>query len=183
MAPRTVGAIALCPTGNVQGGYFFFSLSSGRRINRKKWTVLPMPDETIQRIHQLACRDQLGIKIQDSTGTENMHDPPPNKWGIMMIIPHMCPIKKALKKDDDSIPSIESLNEVAIRHNTDDFEPTADVTDTADTTTTTTRDDNDTSVTAEENIPEGEGIASDTMTAGVYTPDEDTNEDSSFTTG
>eukprot|EP00957_Ditylum_brightwellii_P136668 10422235-Ditylum_brightwellii.AAC.3 len=35
MAPRTVGAIALRPTGNLQGGYFFFSLSSGRRINRK----------------------------------------------------------------------------------------------------------------------------------------------------
>eukprot|EP00957_Ditylum_brightwellii_P195658 14907837-Ditylum_brightwellii.AAC.1 len=47
MAPRTVGAIALRLTGNVQGGYSFFSLSSGRRIDRKKWTVLPMPDDTI----------------------------------------------------------------------------------------------------------------------------------------
>ena len=29
MAPRTIGALALRPTGNVQGSFYFFSLSSG----------------------------------------------------------------------------------------------------------------------------------------------------------
>ena len=51
MAARTIGAIALCPTGNAQGGYFFFSLTTGRVLNRGRWTSLPMPNEVIDRIH------------------------------------------------------------------------------------------------------------------------------------
>jgi Reverse transcriptase (RNA-dependent DNA polymerase)/Zinc knuckle len=59
MVPRTVGAIALRPTGNDQGGHFFYSLSTGKRINRSRWTKLPMPDEVVQRVHQLARRDRM----------------------------------------------------------------------------------------------------------------------------
>ena len=33
MTSRTIGAIALGPTGNAQGGYYFLSLVSGRCIN------------------------------------------------------------------------------------------------------------------------------------------------------
>jgi hypothetical protein len=33
MAPRTIGALAMRPTGNAQGNYYFFSLSTGRIIN------------------------------------------------------------------------------------------------------------------------------------------------------
>ena len=54
MLPRTIGAIALRPTGNNQGGHYFFSLESGRRINRSKWTSLPMPSDVIKRVHELA---------------------------------------------------------------------------------------------------------------------------------
>jgi hypothetical protein len=34
MQARTMGAIALRPTGNAQGSYYFYSLSTGRRLNR-----------------------------------------------------------------------------------------------------------------------------------------------------
>ena len=51
---RTVGAIALRPTGNQQGGYFFMSLHTGRVINRLHTTKLPMPAEVIIRVEQLA---------------------------------------------------------------------------------------------------------------------------------
>ena len=51
---RTVGAIALRPTGNQQGGYFFMSLHTGRIINRLHATKLPMPAEVIARVDQLA---------------------------------------------------------------------------------------------------------------------------------
>eukprot|EP00957_Ditylum_brightwellii_P097962 7461784-Ditylum_brightwellii.AAC.1 len=85
-----------------------------------------MPDDTIQRIHQLACRDPLGIKRQDSTGMENMHDPPPEQMGNNDDDSTYTPNEEGSEKDDDSILSVESLNEVAIHHNTDDFEPTAD---------------------------------------------------------
>jgi acetolactate synthase regulatory subunit len=47
MATRTTGAIALRPTGNEQGGYFFFSLTTGRVLNRNRWTALPMPADVI----------------------------------------------------------------------------------------------------------------------------------------
>jgi hypothetical protein len=56
MASRTTGALALRPSGNLQGGYFFFSLASGRIICRNRWTILPMPQEVIDRIHILARR-------------------------------------------------------------------------------------------------------------------------------
>ena len=58
MRPRTVGAIALRPTGNSQGGYYFLSLNTGRRISRNHWTPLPMTQETIDRVHTLARRSK-----------------------------------------------------------------------------------------------------------------------------
>ena len=57
MATRTTGAIALRPTGNEQGGYYFYSLTSGRVLNRNHWTALPMPAEVIDQVHVLACRN------------------------------------------------------------------------------------------------------------------------------
>ena len=44
---RTIGAIALCPTGNAQGGYFFLSLTTGKVINCLHSTSLPMLKEVI----------------------------------------------------------------------------------------------------------------------------------------
>ena len=66
---RTIGALALRPTGNQQGGHYFFSLRSGRIINRNHWTPLPMPNEVIQRIHQLARRQGSGLVFKDRNGT------------------------------------------------------------------------------------------------------------------
>ena len=70
MMPRTSGAIALRPTGNAQGSYYFLSLHSGKRIARNNWTVLPMPAEVIATIHQLAvaCKKYKGIVFTDKHG-------------------------------------------------------------------------------------------------------------------
>jgi hypothetical protein len=54
MQSRTIGAIALRPTGNIQGGYQFFSLLTGKIMQRYNWTRLPMPNEVINRIDTLA---------------------------------------------------------------------------------------------------------------------------------
>eukprot|EP00957_Ditylum_brightwellii_P044045 3342503-Ditylum_brightwellii.AAC.1 len=40
---RTVGAIALQPTGNELGGHYFMSFLTGRRLSRNRWTELPLP--------------------------------------------------------------------------------------------------------------------------------------------
>ena len=67
MAARTIGAIALCPTGNTQGGYFFFSLTTGRVSNRGRWTSLPMPNEVIDRVHRMAHQEHgnNGLLFED----------------------------------------------------------------------------------------------------------------------
>ena len=54
MSPRTVGALALHPTGNAQGGFRFMSLSTGRVLNRLCTTALPMPDNVVDQVHQMA---------------------------------------------------------------------------------------------------------------------------------
>ena len=48
-----MGAICLGPTGNAQGGHWFFSLTSGCRIVCHCWTALPMPQEVILCVSQI----------------------------------------------------------------------------------------------------------------------------------
>jgi len=64
MLTRTTGAIAMRPSGNLQGGYFFLSLTTGRVLNRNAWTVLPMPAEVIERVEQLAQGNRGAGDIQ-----------------------------------------------------------------------------------------------------------------------
>jgi hypothetical protein len=54
---RSMGAIALTPTGNSQGAYHFLSLATGARISRHRWTELPIPDTAIARVEAIALRD------------------------------------------------------------------------------------------------------------------------------
>ena len=60
MIPCTTGAIALCSTGNAQGGHYFFSLTTGKHINRNQWTVLPKAADVVQWVNRL-CRRPLGL--------------------------------------------------------------------------------------------------------------------------
>ena len=61
--PRTIGALALHPTGNVQGGYFFLSLSMGKVINRMRWTRIPMPKEVIDQVERMAHQEHAGTTL------------------------------------------------------------------------------------------------------------------------
>jgi hypothetical protein len=47
LAPRTQGALALEPSGNVQGGHKFYTLNTGMVVVRWDWKVLPMPSLVI----------------------------------------------------------------------------------------------------------------------------------------
>ena len=62
MGTRTVGAIATRPTGNVQGGYYFISLSTGRCITCRDFTKLPMPEEVVDQVHRHARRAKANKK-------------------------------------------------------------------------------------------------------------------------
>ena len=63
MQERTTGAIALQPTGNAQGAYLIMSLTSGRILNRHKFTPLPLPQDVINGVHCLARRNPKGLDI------------------------------------------------------------------------------------------------------------------------
>ena len=71
MMSRTIGAIALHPTGNTQGGYHFMSLATGRRLTAKSWTVLPVPQDVIDGVHNLARKghnlNNIMFKTNDHT--------------------------------------------------------------------------------------------------------------------
>ena len=51
MDSRTIGAIALGPSSNLQGGYKFMNLYMGCLITWHRWMPLPMPKEVID-MHQ-----------------------------------------------------------------------------------------------------------------------------------
>ena len=74
MTPRTTGALAMQPTGNAQGGYWFYSLSTGQLLNRNHWTVLPMPAEVVQRVHQLAKNNPAGVNFTSNRNQEYNDD-------------------------------------------------------------------------------------------------------------
>jgi len=60
MSARTVAIIALRSTGHAQGGYYFYSLQTGWRIDRSASNPPPSPDPTsalqliINDVHALA---------------------------------------------------------------------------------------------------------------------------------
>ncbi len=52
MISRTTPSIVLGPTGNLQGTYKFFSLETGKKIKRRRFSPYPMPDSVIARVEQ-----------------------------------------------------------------------------------------------------------------------------------
>jgi hypothetical protein len=59
MVPRTHEAIALGPTGNLQGSVKFYCLKTGQVLKRWEFTPLPMPDQIIKQVNAFgACEKQ-----------------------------------------------------------------------------------------------------------------------------
>jgi hypothetical protein len=58
MSARTEGAIALLPVGNLQGSVKFLSLTTLKVITRDYWNPLPMPEEVIQFLNNLALKQK-----------------------------------------------------------------------------------------------------------------------------
>jgi Zinc knuckle len=78
MHARTTGAIAIRPTGNRQGGYYFMSLTTGRRLTRNRWTELPMPQDVIDRVNALGHRSNAPAALvfawRDGTPVDALDD-------------------------------------------------------------------------------------------------------------
>jgi hypothetical protein len=65
MHTRTTGAIVTKPTGNAQGGNWFYSLATGGMLDRRQWTPLPMSSDVIERINFLAKASQAGMNFRN----------------------------------------------------------------------------------------------------------------------
>ena len=78
MAPRTIPAICLGPTGNLQGSYFFFSLVTGLVIKRRLWSELPVPDAVIKRVAYYATKSGSPQGILFSNRFREPYDWPDN---------------------------------------------------------------------------------------------------------
>ena len=68
MKPRTSGAIALMSTGNLEGSWF---LSNLEIVNRTKATALPMTDNIIEYLNQIALdeKGRTASNFSDRYGT------------------------------------------------------------------------------------------------------------------
>jgi hypothetical protein len=60
MMPRTHKAIAVGPTGNLQGSVKFYSLDTGWIIKQWLFTPLPMPDQVIECVNAIGLRERQG---------------------------------------------------------------------------------------------------------------------------
>eukprot|EP00957_Ditylum_brightwellii_P021803 1645334-Ditylum_brightwellii.AAC.1 len=54
MTLRTSRSIALGLGANLQGGYKFLSLRTGQALNRRAFTKLPVPRDTVERVKEMA---------------------------------------------------------------------------------------------------------------------------------
>lgn len=60
---RTTPSIALNRTGNGQGGYYFMSLVTGKKLSRKQWDLVPMLDEAIATVEAMATKQNQPIMV------------------------------------------------------------------------------------------------------------------------
>jgi hypothetical protein len=67
MKERTVGVIAVGPTGNLQGGVSFFSIHTGCILDRgkKDYQLLNIPQDVVQRVEEMARKLDLGLMFGD----------------------------------------------------------------------------------------------------------------------
>ena len=57
MEEQATGAICLGSAGNSQGSYRFMSLTTGKVLNRRTWTKIPVANDVIRRVEELAGED------------------------------------------------------------------------------------------------------------------------------
>jgi hypothetical protein len=65
---RTKGAISLAPSVNLQGGFNFMALNTGKKIVRHSWDVIPMPDVVIARVNALGSDKPRQMNFIDRHG-------------------------------------------------------------------------------------------------------------------
>ena len=63
MKLHMIGALSLQPTDISQGGYYFYSLTTGHVIAWQRYTILPMLHEVIEHIHCKARQENASTGL------------------------------------------------------------------------------------------------------------------------
>lgn len=75
---RTTGAIALEENDNLQSGNKFLSLTTGRVLGRHNFTIFPITQDMINRVHELAAKEESKFVFTDRNNNivqdDNMGD-------------------------------------------------------------------------------------------------------------
>jgi hypothetical protein len=66
---RTKGAIYLGPSKNLQGGFKFVALNTGKKIFHQSWDVIPIPDLVIARVNALGSDQPHHTMFTDRHGS------------------------------------------------------------------------------------------------------------------
>ena len=101
MKERTTGAIALRCVNNVQGGYIFMSLNTGKILKRRRFTILPMPNDVIARVEQMATAE--GAEEEIRFGDRHGDDVPGMDHDEATEAPEIV--------ENDELPEIEESDE------------------------------------------------------------------------
>ena len=64
MTSRSTPVIALLES-NEEDGHYFMSLDSGKRINSRKWTPLPITSEVIARVDELVTSSKQDVLVNN----------------------------------------------------------------------------------------------------------------------
>jgi hypothetical protein len=102
--PRTQGAICLGPSGNVQGGFKFMSLQTMKKIVRRSWDSIPMPDTVIARVNKLGKDEPEQFIFTDRSGRLIGDVELPGVDGVNNDTPH------TIAPDDATIVEIHDLD-------------------------------------------------------------------------
>ena len=93
LTPRTSPCIALAPTGNANGSWSFFDLTTNKRLRRSTWTQIPMSIAVISTLNSLK-NNKLHTTIDNIPPPSQPHTtdtstPPPPTHTPMNTGPHL----------------------------------------------------------------------------------------------
>jgi hypothetical protein len=152
MKQRTVGGIAVLPTGNMSGSVLFLSLWTGKIVARDQFTILPCPKEVIELL---------------------------NKWcGEKNIDSEFLWEKENDKEEKDIVESFIDQNRqvvdgkvIPIQESIDDMVPMEEAIDSLEESQAP-EEENESPYTVEERISEDEGITEEVDGMDVSIPEE-----------
>ena len=114
LVSRTVGGVALGPTGNAQGTYKFMSLLTGRLIKGRSFQNLPMPQDVINKVNSLAKHKKSDLIFGNRTGEVTIHDlddnPDSDDDDDDYDDYHSAQEDKSTMMEEDQPPTNEDLN-------------------------------------------------------------------------